>query len=131
MDDTVVLGSHVKMADAEFCTVGLQCLHLLASHGIVNAFLLVAGGVMVWHGHHLLGTEHPNLLVAQCVKRLWRCHLMTIKAVNIELRWAVRHILHHMGIPDFVEEGCGPSPLPLPGEGSRYLVTAHNFLFLL
>ena len=103
VDDAVVLGAHGEVLDAELLAVAFQRLHLLAAHGVVDALLLVAGGVVVGHGHDVLGAEHLDALVAQGVEGLRTRHLVGIEAVNIQLCGSVLHVLHHVGIPYFVE----------------------------
>ena len=83
MDDAVILGAHRKVADAKLFAIALQRLHLLAANLVVNGFLLVAGGVVVGHGHHLLGAEHLQPLVPQRVERLGRGYLVGIQPVDV------------------------------------------------
>ena len=120
-----------EVLDAKLLAVRLQGLHLLASHWVVDALLLVGRGVMVRHCHHMVGAEHLDVLVSQRVKRLWAGHLMCIQTVDVQLRWAVLHVLHHVSIPYFVEEAdpmwtLSPT-LPHNGEGAIRLVCCFVF----
>ena len=104
VDDAVVAGAHGEVADAELLTVLPERLHLLAAYGVVDALLLVAGGVVVGHGHDALGAEGLDTLVAQGVEGLRRGHLVSVEAVDVELSGAVLHVLHDVGVPDFIEK---------------------------
>ena len=119
MDDTVVFGTHGKVTDAKLGTVSGKGLHLLASYGVIDTLLLVAGCVMVGHCHHLLGAEYTNVLVSQCIECLWCCHLMAIEAVDIKLCGTVRYILYYVSIPNLIKESSGPTPSHPVREGAQ------------
>ena len=104
MDDAVVLRSHCKVADAELLAIGSERLHLLATYRVIDAFLLVAGGVMVWHRKDLFRSESLDALVAKRVESLRACHLMGIKPVDIKLCWAIFNVLHNMSVPNLIKE---------------------------
>ena len=111
MDDAVVLCSHGKVTYAKLGTVLGQGLHLLTSYRVIDALLLVAGSIMVGHCHHLLGTEHADVLVPQCIKCLRCRHLMAVQSVYIQLCGTVLYLLYYVGVPDFVEEADPLCPL--------------------
>src|SRR5574344_96780 len=104
VDDTIILCAHGKMLDAKFCTVCLQRVHLLATHRVIDHLLLGRRCVVVWHSHHMVRTEHLDVLVAQSVERLWTCHLVSIQAVYIELSRTIFHVLNHVSIPYFIKK---------------------------
>jgi hypothetical protein len=58
---------------------------------------------MVGHGHHMVGAEYADVLVSECVERLWCSHLMTVEAVDVKLSGTILHLLYYMGVPDFIE----------------------------
>ena len=103
MDDTIILGTHGKVADAKLGAVGSEGLHLLATYGVVDAFLLVTRSVMVGHCHHMIGAEYADVLVSECVERLRCGHLMTVEAVDIKLCGAIFHLLYYVGVPNLIE----------------------------
>ena len=69
----------------------------------ILALLLVAWSVMVGHGHHMIGAEHADILVSECVERLRCGHLMTVEAVDIKLCGTILHLLYYVGVPDLIE----------------------------
>ena len=69
----------------------------------MDDFLLVAGGIVVGHGHDMVGTEHLDVLVTKGVECLGTGYLMGIKAVNIQLGGTVLHVLYDVGIPNLVK----------------------------
>ena len=103
MDDTIIFGSHGKVADAKLGAVGSKCLYLFATYRVINALLLVAWSVMVGHCHHMVGAEYADVLISQCVERLRCSHLMTLEAVDVKLCGTIRNALHNVRVPDFVE----------------------------
>ena len=134
MDDTVVLGAHSKVADAKLGAVGSKCLHLLAAYGVVDTLLLVARSVMVGHSHHMIGAEHADVLVSQCIERLRCGHLVTVEAVDIKLCGTVLHLLYYVGVPDLIEETDPLCPLgisPSMGRTIRIICIHIHSCFIL
>ena len=58
---------------------------------------------MVWHRYDMVRTESLDSLITQCVKCLRRSNLVAVKTINIQLSWAILHILHNMRIPNLVK----------------------------
>ena len=103
MDDAVVLRTHREVADAELLAVGGKRLHLLASDGVVDAFLLVAWRVMVGHSEDVVGAESLDAFIAKRVESLRTRHLVRIQAVDIKLCGTVRNVLNDMLIPYLIK----------------------------
>ena len=103
MDDAVVLRAHRKVADAELLAIGGKRLHLLASDGVVDAFLLVAWRVVVGHSEDVVGAESLDAFIAKRVESLRTRHLVRIQTVDIKLCWPVLYILHDMHIPYLIK----------------------------
>ena len=109
MNDAVVFRTHCKVLDTKLLAVGFQRLHLFTPHRVVDYLLLVGRRVVVGHRHHVVWTEHLDVFVSQRIERLWACHFMCIQAVDVQLRWSILHILHHMGIPNFIKKSLSHS----------------------
>ena len=129
VDDTVVLGAHGEVADAKLGAVGSECLHLLAAYRVVDTLLLIARCVMVGHGHHMIGAEHADVLVSQCIERLRCGHLVTVEAVDVKLCGTILHLLYYVGVPDLVEEGSGPTPSLPVREGVQTSLILNFLIF--
>lgn len=113
MNDTVVLGTHCEVLDAEFLAVSLQGFNLLAAYWVVNDLLLVTWGVVVRHGNYMVWAEYLDALVTQCVESLWRCNFMRIQAVYVKLGRSVFNNLNNVAVPDFVKKCIHISMLEL------------------
>ena len=118
MHYAVVLEAHVEECYACFCTVAAQGVYLgyrAGTHaaleggsGIIAVWCgELAGSVVVGHGKGLLRPEYVDAFLAQGVEGLWRCHLMEVETVDVELGGAVIDALDDMGIPYLVEKGAG------------------------
>ena len=70
---------------------------------VINAFLLVAGCIVVGHGDDVVRAKSLDALVAKRIESLRTCHLMCIQTVDVQLSRSILHLLHNMSIPDFVE----------------------------
>ena len=104
VDDAVVLGAHSEMRDAKLLAVVGKCLHLPATNWVVDAFLLVAGSVVVGHGIDVVGTEYSDMFVPQSVECLRACYFVRIEPIYVQLCGTVFHVLHYVAVPYLVEE---------------------------
>ncbi len=105
MDDTIVLGVHLKLGQSKLITVLVERVNLETSHGVSDRLVLVMGlNVMVGHEEVLLRAEHLKPAFAQTVKSLRGGHLMAIEPVDIKLGRTVLYNLHNVPVPDFIKK---------------------------
>jgi hypothetical protein len=103
MDDSVIGATQSKTPYSKLAAVTLKCLHLLASHRIVNAVTAVRLRIMVRHGNHTLGAQHAATLVTYGIKSLRGGNLMAVQTVYVKLCRTVRYGMYHMRIPYLVK----------------------------
>ena len=105
MDDTVILRHHAVMGKSELgCILG-EGVHLLTRNGILDRFvLIVCRCIVIGHTEYLLGAETFQSACTHAVECLRRCYLVTVQAVDIQLRRTSLHLLHHVLIPYLIKE---------------------------
>ena len=104
MDDTILRVHHSKMVQAKIFSIFRQCINLLLRNWVFYWLILIMGRcVMIWHTENLCRTETFQSSLSHSSKSLRTCYLVAIQTINVKLRRAIFHLLHHMGIPYFVK----------------------------
>ena len=83
MNDAIVLRTHGEMAYAKLPAIALKCFHLLAANRIVDVFLLVAGGIMVWHRIDLFRSKNFQSFVAKRIECLRAGNFVDIQPIDV------------------------------------------------
>jgi hypothetical protein len=106
MHDALARIGHRNIRHAEIRDVALQRVHLQPALRLGNAgAAILRRHVMIRHRNRRVRPPHPPPSQPQPLKRLRTRHLMHKMPINIEHARAITHAVHHMGIPDFVEQG--------------------------
>ena len=104
VDDAVLGVHHAEVRQAEVLSVLSQSIYLSARHGVFYRFVLVVRRrIMVGHAIDVVGAETPQPAPPHALEGLRTGDLVAVEAVDVELCGAVLHLLHHVGVPDFVE----------------------------
>ena len=108
VDDALADVLDVEQGDAEVPAVLLQGLDLDA-RGLVGDALGAVGGrhVVVGHRERRIDAAHRAAALAQAFEGLRAGHLVHEMTVDVEERRAVVFLVHHVGVPDLVEQGLG------------------------
>ena len=114
MDDALAGIRHGNVGHAKIRDIPHQRVHLQPALRLGDAMRPVLGrDVVVGHGDGGIGAANPAAGQTQTFKRLRRSHLMDEMPVNIKHARAIPHAVHHMGIPNLVEQSpCGHGPSP-------------------
>ena len=105
MDNAVIRRHHAIMRQSEIGCILRQHIYLIPGNRILNRFILiVCRRIMIRHTENLPRTETLQTSGPHAFKGLWRCHLMTIESVDIQLRGAVGYLLDYMPVPYFIKK---------------------------
>ena len=104
MDDTIILRHHAEMRQSEIGRIPGQHIHLLLRYRVCDGLvLIVRGGVVIRHTEDLLRTETLQASFPHALEGLRRSDLMTIQAVDIQLRGTILDLLDHVPVPYFIK----------------------------
>ena len=105
VDDPVARIHHPEMFQTELAGVGGEGLHLFARNRILDGFVLVVRGrIMVRHAENLVRTQAADAALAQPLESLRAGNFVAIQPVYVKLDGPGSGVVHHVGVPDFVEK---------------------------
>ena len=104
VDDAVLRIHHAEMCQTEFLGICGKCINLRLTDRIFDRLVLIVSGcIMVGHAEDTVGAEAFQSSRTHSFESLRRCHLMTVKPIDIKLFGTSVNILYYMTVPNLVE----------------------------
>ena len=104
MDNTIVLRAHLELRQPELLAILIKRINLLTPNRVGHFLVLVMRlCIVIRHTEDLFGSEAFQSTLSQSLESLRRRYLMTIKTVDIKLRWTIINNLDNMLVPNLIK----------------------------